>query len=141
MKFIALFLTLVFPFLTQAGELKLLIQTHGLSGKNLFVAVHSIAADFPTREDKALMRGVIATGDKTELSLPNIASGEYAVAVFADVNGNGKLDSNFIGIPKEPVAVSRDAKGKFGPPQVRRCCFPSGRWRDHSNHHHQVRQT
>ncbi len=126
MKFIALFLTLFFPFFTQAGELKLLIQTHGLSGKNLFVAVHSIAADFPTREDKALTRTVIATGDKTELSLPNIASGEYAVVVFADVNGNGKLDSNFIGIPKEPVAVSRDAKGKFGPPKFADAAFKVG---------------
>ncbi|MDH2916719.1 MAG: DUF2141 domain-containing protein [Gallionella sp.] len=102
------------------------MNSSGLGGKNLFVAVHSSAADFPTKDDKAIKSAVIATGDKTELSIPNIASGEYAVAVFADVNGNGKLDSNFIGVPKEPIGVSRDAKGRFGPPKFADAAFKLG---------------
>jgi uncharacterized protein (DUF2141 family) len=126
MRFIALFFTLALPLTSQAGELKLLINNPGLAGKTLFIAVHSIAADFPMNDEKAVKRAVIAMGDKTELSIPNIASGEYAVAVFADVNGNGKLDSNFIGMPKEPVAVSRDAKGRFGPPKFADAAFQVG---------------
>lgn len=45
--------------------------------------------------------------------------GEYAFQVFHDVDGNGKMKTNFIGIPKEPVGVSNDAKGKFGPPKFK----------------------
>ncbi|MDD2686277.1 MAG: DUF2141 domain-containing protein [Gallionella sp.] len=126
MRIPPLIFALVLPFAAQAGELKLLINNSGLTGKTLFVAVHAVAADFPMNDEKAIKRAAIATGDKTELSIPNVTSGEYAVAVFADVNGNGKLDSNFIGMPKEPVAVSRDAKGRFGPPKFADAAFLVG---------------
>ena len=123
MKLTVLSFALVLPFAAQAGELKLTLLGQGFTGKGLFVAVHSNAHDFPTRDDKAIKSAVIATGDKTELTIPNIAPGEYAIAVFADVNGNGKLDSNFIGWPIEPHGVSRDAKGRFGPPKFADAAF------------------
>ena len=49
-----------------------------------------------------------------EIELP---LGEYAISIFHDSNGNGELDTNFIGLPKEPVALSNNAKAKFGPPK------------------------
>lgn len=47
-----------------------------------------------------------------EVELPY---GEYAIAVYHDKNVNGKLDSNFLGIPKEAYGFSNNARGKFGP--------------------------
>lgn len=41
--------------------------------------------------------------------------GEYAIAVYHDKNLNGKLDSNFLGIPKEAYGFSNNARGRFGP--------------------------
>jgi uncharacterized protein (DUF2141 family) len=38
------------------------------------------------------------------------------VAVFHDENGNGKLDRNFIGIPKEGVGASNNRRHAMGPP-------------------------
>ena len=38
-------------------------------------------------------------------------------------NDNGKMDTNFLGIPKEPVAISNNAKGKFGPPKYKDAKF------------------
>ena len=32
-------------------------------------------------------------------------------------NGNNKMDSNFLGIPKEDYACSNNAKGFMGPPK------------------------
>ncbi|CAN1509666.1 Protein of unknown function DUF2141 [Flavobacteriaceae bacterium] len=46
-----------------------------------------------------------------------IPKGEYTVMVYHDENNNGKLDKNFIGMPKEPVACSNNAKGFMGPPK------------------------
>ena len=109
-----------------AGDLKLSIHGAGISGKALFVAMHNSANDFPTRDGNAIKATVITQSDVAELTISNIPSGEYAVAVFADMNGNGKLDSNFIGIPKEPVGVSRDAKGCFGPPKFADAAFKIG---------------
>ena len=42
--------------------------------------------------------------------------GEYAVRVLHDKNGNGELDTNLVGMPREPWAMSNNAKGNFGPP-------------------------
>jgi uncharacterized protein (DUF2141 family) len=67
----------------------------------------------------AITEGVVAT----ELSLP---PGEYALSVVYDKNDNGKLDSNFIGIPKEPVALSNNARPKFGPPKYKDAVFTLG---------------
>lgn len=47
----------------------------------------------------------------------DIPKGEYTVMVYHDENNNGKLDKNFIGMPKEPVACSNNAKGFMGPPK------------------------
>lgn len=41
--------------------------------------------------------------------------GEYAIAVYHDKNENGKIDTNFLGIPKEDYGFSNDARGRFGP--------------------------
>ncbi len=111
---------------SQAGELKLSLQGRGLSGKNLYVAIHTSAADFPSRDDRAIRRVVAAAGDTAELLIPNLPAGEYAVSVFADINGNGRLDRNLIGMPSEPVGISRNAKGRFGPPKFADAAFTVG---------------
>jgi uncharacterized protein (DUF2141 family) len=126
MKFIAALTALLLSLSSQAGELKLSLQGKGFSGKNLFVAIYSSAANFLMYDDKAIRKVVVANGNATELSIQDIPAGEYAVAVFADINGNGKLDSNFLGIPKEPVGMSRDAKGRFGPPKFADAVFKVG---------------
>lgn len=126
MKHIAVLAAMLLPLSSSAGELRLALHGAGISEKNLYVAVHSIAADFPTRDDKAIKSAVVAKGDATELLIPNVPAGEYAVAVFADMNGNGVLDSNFFGIPQEPVGVSCNAQGRFGPPKFADAAFKMG---------------
>ncbi|MEO6817582.1 MAG: DUF2141 domain-containing protein, partial [Edaphobacter sp.] len=58
--------------------------------------------------------------------LGQLAAGQYAVTVYLDVNGNHKLDKNFLGIPKEPVGVSNNPKGHMGPPRFDECVFTHG---------------
>jgi uncharacterized protein (DUF2141 family) len=50
------------------------------------------------------------------IAVPGVPKGTWAVLVYQDENGNGELDRNLIGIPKENYGFSRDAAGKFGPP-------------------------
>jgi uncharacterized protein (DUF2141 family) len=49
--------------------------------------------------------------------------GSYALAVYQDRNGNGKLDHNMFGIPIEPYGFSNNARGVMGPPDFRDACF------------------
>ncbi len=36
--------------------------------------------------------------------------------VYHDVDGDGELDTNFLGAPRGPLGLSRDARGRMGPP-------------------------
>jgi uncharacterized protein (DUF2141 family) len=53
----------------------------------------------------------------------DLPKSEYTVMVYHDENNNGKLDKNFIGMPKEPVACSNNAKGFMGPPKYEAAKF------------------
>ena len=46
----------------------------------------------------------------------HIPPGTYALVVIHDENRNGKLDTNWMGIPKEGYGFSSDAKAGFGAP-------------------------
>jgi len=54
---------------------------------------------------------------KAIIEFTNLEKREYAFSLFHDVNDNKKLDSNFLGIPKEPYGFSNNKKGSFGPPK------------------------
>lgn len=56
-------------------------------------------------------------------NITNIPSGTYAVAIFQDNNGNGKLDENMFGAPKEPFAFSNNIVPKFSTPDFEDCKF------------------
>lgn len=45
-----------------------------------------------------------------------LVPGTYGASAYQDEDGDNELDQNFLGIPSEPVCVSRDAKASFGPP-------------------------
>jgi uncharacterized protein (DUF2141 family) len=46
----------------------------------------------------------------------DLAPGTYGMRVMHDVDGDGELDANFVGMPTEPWAFSNNASGSFGPP-------------------------
>jgi uncharacterized protein (DUF2141 family) len=64
-------------------------------------------------------------GDRVtvEILLP---AGEYALSVFQDVDDDGKLARNFIGLPKEPAGLSNNLRPKFGPPRWKDAKFALG---------------
>ena len=66
---------------------------------------------------------VPANGSTVQLHLDKLPAGEYAVAVFQDVNANGKMDSNFFKIPSEPTGSSNDARSVMGPPSYDKARF------------------
>jgi uncharacterized protein (DUF2141 family) len=55
-------------------------------------------------------------GGKSVLVYRNLQPGTYALSLYHDENGNGKLDANVVGIPTERYGFSRDARGSMAPP-------------------------
>lgn len=55
-----------------------------------------------------------------ELKLPK---GKYAITLFHDINDNNELNTNLIGIPKEPYGFSNNPRIVFGPPGFKQTSF------------------
>jgi uncharacterized protein (DUF2141 family) len=87
-------------------------------------ALFSSAADFPKKRDNAVARARSEISGKHAIcEFQNVSPGTYAVSVFHDENSNGRLDTNFMGIPREGVGASNDARGRFGPPKFSAAAF------------------
>lgn len=108
------------------GSFTLTVNLKGLKADKgmVDVALYNDAEAYPTKPDRALakLRAPIANGSAV-VEFKNLAAGTYAVAAYHDVNNNGKMDANFIGIPKEPTGASNDAKGRMGPPAFKDAQF------------------
>ena len=88
-------------------------------------ALFSSAEAFPTKADNAVARLAAKIAERQAVcDFTGISPGTYAVSVVHDENSNGKLDRNFIGMPREGVGASNDAKGHMGPPKFGAAWFP-----------------
>ena len=60
-------------------------------------------------------RRVEVSGSTVSVEFASLPSGTYAIRYFHDVDGDGELDTNLMGIPSEPFGFSNNARGNFGP--------------------------
>ena len=87
-------------------------------------ALYASPDGFPKKSEKAITHINAAISDKRAVcEFSGIAPGTYAVSVFHDENSNGKLDTNFMGIPREGVGASNGARGHLGPPKFEAAAF------------------
>ena len=61
---------------------------------------------------------------KARCDFEDIPPGTYALAVIHDENMDGKLATNWLGVPKEGYGFSNDAKGLLRAPSFEAASFP-----------------
>jgi uncharacterized protein (DUF2141 family) len=96
-------------------EIGALRNAKGVVRCNLFASPDG----FPKQPEKALMSAKapsIANG-RAVCTFENVKPGTYAVGYLHDENSNGKMDTNFLGIPTEGYGASNNARGSMGPPK------------------------
>lgn len=129
MRNIGVVLFLLTAFLAQGQSLETNIVKVDIGGfrndrGQVFCALYSSSDGFPKNGKKAVARIDSEISNKHAVcEFSDIAPGTYAVSVFHDENSNGKLDTNFMGIPCEGVGASNGAKGHFGPPKFGAAAF------------------
>jgi uncharacterized protein (DUF2141 family) len=90
----------------------------------VFCALYASTEGFPKDSQNAIHRDTSSISEKkASCEFSGIEPGTYAVSVFHDENSNGKLDTNFLGIPREGVGASNDARGHMGPPKFHAAQF------------------
>ena len=104
---------------TLANNPTLKVQVLGLKNDNGKVMIQLM-----DQHKKTVKQAILSIkNQKAEWILNDIAGGRYAVRLFHDENNNQKMDTNFMGIPKEGYAFSNNAKGTFGPPAHEKTLF------------------
>lgn len=82
------------------------------------VALYDAPKGFPGKTKRAVARRTCRPeGGGCTVTFAGIAPGTYAVSAYHDEDGDGEMKTNFIGIPREGVGVSNNAKGRMGPPK------------------------
>jgi uncharacterized protein (DUF2141 family) len=86
------------------------------------VAVFKSAGQFMT--DSVYKGAILAITAVEELvKFENVPYGDYAIAAIHDVDKDGELDKNFLGIPTEGYGFTNHATGKHGPPEWNQASF------------------
>lgn len=123
---VVLFTQFAFVSATSSAGRDIVIRVDKIRNSKGFilVALHATAADFPKTTGKAfkLERGTINNGS-SEIVLKDVPPGTYAVALFHDENNDQKLNTNFLGIPKEGYGFSNNAYHTFRAPDFSEASF------------------
>jgi uncharacterized protein (DUF2141 family) len=106
---------LLAPLGALAADLSLSVADGPAADATLYVALYDSAAGFSGSQSLASQMVPMRAGT-ARLVFPGLAPGRYAVRAFADENGNGKLDTNLMGMPTERYGFSNDAKGNRAAP-------------------------
>lgn len=108
---------------SKTGELVIAISGLETDRGVLVVALMESAEDFASDSHALRSDSVPVKGGKASVTFRDLPYGRYAVKVYHDENSNGKLDTNFVGYPKEGFGFSNDAMGRFGPPSFEQARF------------------
>ena len=94
----------------------------GVKG-NLLVGLYQTAESFTDSPMAESPKIKLVTAEDQIVVFDDLKPGKYAVAVVQDLNRNGKLDRNFLGMPKEPLGFSVIKKIPKGKPKFEDCAF------------------
>ena len=108
---------------TEPPQLTIKISNIQSMKGEIKVGIFSTEAAF-LKEGKALKNYSIKA-EKTSLSftVADLPKGEYAISMYHDENSDQKMNTNFIGIPKEPYGFSNNVKPKMSAPKFKECKF------------------
>ncbi|MCY1723310.1 DUF2141 domain-containing protein [Prolixibacteraceae bacterium Z1-6] len=116
-----LFLLLVLLFIPtiSSAQITLFIEIETIRNNN-----GQILLEFNS-ETEEVVKGISEkiAENKCIITVENLKPGNYAFKYFHDENMDEKINTNFMGLPREGYGFSNNAKGKFGPPTFDKMIF------------------
>ena len=121
--FLGLFLASVFSY-AQQDNFTLTVEAVGAEpGKGQAIFDLFDSQDSFLEEPLLTLTAAIDNQGQAIFVIPELNAGDYAFSVIYDEDSNGELKTGFLGIPKEKVAVSNNARPRFGPPKYKDAVF------------------
>jgi uncharacterized protein (DUF2141 family) len=127
-RFIARALTLLALLATtHSWGATIVVTVIDVKSNEGFVGCALFAADaaplFPLDLSRATAQKAPAQAGRMRCEFLDVTAGSYAVSAAHDINGNGKTDRNFVGLPTEPWAVSNNVRPTLRAPRFVEAAF------------------
>jgi uncharacterized protein (DUF2141 family) len=89
----------------------------------VIVGIYNEKCKFPDPKGQLKIYNFKPDSISLTATIADLPFGTYALAIYQDVNSNGKIDKNLIGIPTEPYAFSNNYKPTVKAPGFKNCKF------------------
>lgn len=127
MKILPLFLLLITFFPKAHSDQSTAVLTVDVFGAKpnkgeVILSLFTSEENYLKDPELTLTEALDSKGNAT-FTLPKLPSGTYSLSAVYDEDGNGKLNTGLMGIPKEFVGFSNNVKGLFGPPKFDKTSF------------------
>ena len=106
-----------------ASPLVLVIKNLKSTSAPVVVGLYGVKNKFPDPKGQMKIYKFKPHGKELTAKIRNLKYGQYALAIYQDVNSSGKIDKNFIGIPTEGYAFSNNYKPTIKAPNFDDCKF------------------
>lgn len=108
----------------QTGKIVVEVSNLRNASGKVLAALYKSEKGFMKDEKLAVATAQVTLSGKQAQIVFEVPYGEYAFSLLHDENGNGKMDTNVLGIPKEGYAASNNAKNSLGAPK-----YPDARFK------------
>ncbi len=108
---------------TDTG-LKVTINNLRNNKGHLLISIFKDGVGYPDKPEKSFKRAKLTISNKTVVfDFAGLPTGNYAIAILHDENDDMKMNTNFLGLPKEGYGFSNNVMGTFGPPGYSKASF------------------
>jgi len=111
------------PLPATANDLIVIVEGVESANGEIGIALFRSADGFPLDTTHATQVWLPAKAGRVTHRISGLAAGTYAIAVSHDLNGNRKTDTNWVGIPTEPWAVSNNVRPTLRAPKFSEAAF------------------
>ncbi|WGM41043.1 DUF2141 domain-containing protein [Caulobacter sp. NIBR1757] len=109
----------------EAGEVSVTFSGITAPRGALFVGLYDNEAAFAGGNPVGGYR-LEVNGATVGQSIKGLKPGRYALKVYHDIDGDGRMNTNAFGIPTEPYSASNNAPSTMGPPAWADAVFEVG---------------
>ena len=100
----------------QTASITLKVTNIQTAKGNMSIAIFNSADGFPEGDNFIIGKHIPINSKEFKYVLSDIPFGTYAIAIYHDLDKNGELNTNWIGIPSESYGFSYKKKGDSGSP-------------------------
>lgn len=116
-------LAFLFALSADGAEVTVKITDIPIAKGRLLIGLYDSKRNFLKKQLPNSVIAEVHNQDDVVATLKNVSPGIYAIAVIHDLNGDGRLDRNIVGMPKEPLAFSVIKTIPKGRPKFPDCAF------------------